>query len=54
MGWVLGGGILYLVLIVTLGLLTVRKGHWAMFLFGLVLPVFWVIGAIMRPVRRVR
>ena len=51
MGWYVGGGILYLVLIITLGVLTIRKGHWVMFLIGIVIPLFWVIGAIMPPVR---
>jgi hypothetical protein len=48
--WI-GGGILYLVLIVTLGLMCIRKGHWVMFIVGLVLPFFWLIGALMPPVR---
>jgi hypothetical protein len=51
MGWWIGGGILYLVLIVTIGLMCIRKGHWVMFIVGLFLPFFWLIGAIMPPVR---
>jgi hypothetical protein len=54
MGWFIGGGVLYVVLLVTLGILTIRKGHWGMFLVGIIFPVLWLIGAIMRPVRRVR
>jgi len=48
-----GGGlaILYVVLLVTLGILTIRKGHWVMFILGLFLPLFWIIGALMRPKR---
>jgi hypothetical protein len=53
MGWYVGGGILYLVLIVTVGILTIRKGHWVMFLIGIIFPLLWFIGAIMPPVRRV-
>ena len=49
--WI-GGGILYLVLIVTIGVMCVRKGHWVMFIIGLFLPFFWLIGAIMPPVRQ--
>jgi len=49
--WIIGGGILYLVLIVTIGILCLRKGHWVMFIVGLFLPFFWLIGAIM-PARR--
>jgi hypothetical protein len=47
----IGGGILYLVLIVTLGVLCLRKGHWVIFIIGIFLPFFWLIGAIL-PDRR--
>jgi hypothetical protein len=52
-----GGGFIvlwtfiYLVLIVTLGLMSIRKGHWVMFIIGIFLPIFWLIGAVM-PRRR--
>jgi hypothetical protein len=49
MVWVFGGGLIYLVLIVTLGTLTVRNGHWVLFVLGIFLPLLWVIGAVMRP-----
>jgi ABC-type multidrug transport system permease subunit len=52
MFWIIGGAILYFVLIVTLGVMTIRKGHWFMFVIGIFLPFFWLIGAIM-PSRRV-
>ena len=52
MGYWIGGGILYLMLIVTLGVMCMRKGHWVMFIVGIFLPFFWLIGAIMPPVRR--
>jgi hypothetical protein len=52
MGWYIGGGILYLVLLITMGVLTIRKGHVVLFIIGLFLPFFWLIGAIMAPVRR--
>ena len=52
MGWFIGGGILYLVLIVTLGVTTLRKGHTLMFIFGIFLPFLWLIGAIMPPAVR--
>jgi len=49
----IGGGlaILYVVLLITLGILTIRKGHWVMFVLGIFLPLFWIIGALMRPKR---
>ena len=46
--WV-GGGVLYLVLLFTLGVLTIRKGHWVMFILGIFIPLFWIIGALMPP-----
>ena len=52
MFWAIGGAILYFVLVVTLGVMTLRKGHWFMFIVGFFLPFFWLIGAIM-PSRRV-
>jgi hypothetical protein len=42
--WITGGGIVYFVLLVTLGILSIRKGHWAMFLVGLFLPILWLTG----------
>ncbi len=44
--WV-GLGILYFVLLLTLGIISIRKGHWVMFLIGIVFPLFWLIGALM-------
>jgi hypothetical protein len=51
MGWIFG--IIYFVLLVTLGLLSLRKGHWVMFVIGLFIPIFWLIGALL-PRRMVR
>ena len=36
-GWITGG-IIYFVLLVTLGVIAIRKGHWIMFLVGLFIP----------------
>jgi hypothetical protein len=49
----IGGGlaILYVVLLITLGILTLRRGHWVMFIVGLFLPLFWIIGAVIPPKR---
>ncbi len=50
--WIGGGGIiLYLVLLITLGVITIRKGYWVMFIVGFFLPLFWLIGALLPPVR---
>jgi len=47
--WWVGGAILYLVLLVVLGVKTLRNGHGWMFFFGLFVPLLWLIGAVMRP-----
>ena len=39
-------GILYIILLFTLGVISLRKGHWVMFLIGIFLPIFWLIGAL--------
>ena len=39
----------YFVFMVTLGVASIRKGHWVMFLLGIPLPIFWLIGALMAP-----
>ena len=52
MWWGIGGGlyaILWIVLVITLGMTTLRKGHWVMFIFGIFIPLFWLIGAVMPP-----
>lgn len=41
--------VLYLSLFVALGLATLRKGHTALFIFGIFLPVLWIVGALMQP-----
>ena len=43
--------VIYVVLLITLGLLSIRKGHWVMFLIGFFLPIFRLIGALL-PRRR--
>ena len=51
MWWGIGGGlmIIWIVLIVTLGVVTLRKGHWVLFILGIFLPLFWIIGAVIPP-----
>ena len=45
-------GLIYIVLLVTLGLRSIKHGHWIMFLIGIPIPLFWIIGGLMPPVRR--
>ena len=48
------GGVLYLILLITLGVLSIRKGHWVMFIIGLFFPLFWLIGALLPPTASAR
>jgi hypothetical protein len=41
--------VLYVILFISLGIASIRKGHWIMFLLGIPIPVFWLIGALMPP-----
>ncbi len=43
--------VIYVVLILTLGILSFRKGHWVLGLIGFIFPVLWLIGALL-PARR--
>lgn len=44
-------GIIYVVLLITVGIISLRKGHWVMLIVGLFIPLFWFIGALL-PRRR--
>ncbi len=41
------GGVLYVILLLTLGVISLRKGHWVMFIIGIFIPLFWLIGALL-------
>jgi hypothetical protein len=51
--WALGGFgvLLWLAFLIFLGIRTLRRGHWVIFLIGLVLPIAWLVGAFL-PSRR--
>ena len=53
MWWGIGGfGILlYFVLLIVLGVSCLRKGHWILFILGIFIPLFWIIGAVIPPAR---
>lgn len=38
-------GAIYVALLVTLGIISIRKGHLVMFILGIFIPIFWIIGA---------
>ena len=44
--------VVYILALIFLGITSLRKGHWIMFLVGIPLPIFWVIGAVIPPVNR--
>jgi hypothetical protein len=46
--WILLG-MLYIVALVVLGVATLRKGHWVMFIVGIFFPIMWIIGALIAP-----
>lgn len=54
MPWYATFGVIYFVLGLTLGVISVRKGHWIMFLLGFVAPFLWLVGAMMPSTRHAR
>jgi hypothetical protein len=44
---------LYVVVLITLGVTTLRKGHVLLFVFGIIFPFLWIIGALIGPTPRV-
>ena len=44
-----GGGFLYLLLLISLGVMTLRNGHILLFILGFFLPFLWIFGAFMSP-----
>jgi hypothetical protein len=53
-GWAISMAILYVVLVVTVAVITFRKGHWVLGLIGFVFPILWLIGAVLPSRRRYR
>ncbi len=55
MGFLYAGlGILYIVLVITLGVMTFRGGHYWMFWLGFFAPLLWIIGALIEPTEAAR
>ena len=46
-----GGFFLYLLLLIFLGIRTLRNGHGWLFFFGIFFPLLWLIGAFASPAR---
>jgi hypothetical protein len=51
--WILLG-VLYLVLLISLGLATLRNGHYVLFIVGIFFPLLWIIGAVIAPTTNAR
>jgi hypothetical protein len=49
--WILFSAI-YLVALVVLGVMTLRKGHFVLFVIGIFVPILWVLGALIGPTSR--
>jgi hypothetical protein len=45
-------GALYLAALIVLGVATLRKGHYVLFIVGIFLPLFWFVGALIAPTPR--
>jgi hypothetical protein len=43
---------IYLTALISLGAMTLRKGHTLLFIVGIIFPILWVVGAVMAPTRR--
>lgn len=44
--------VFYIVVLLTLGVTTLRKGHYFLFFIGIFFPVLWLIGALISPTPR--
>jgi len=47
-----GLAVLYVLIFLFLGLRSIKHGHWIMFLIGIPIPLFWIIGGLMPRVER--
>lgn len=47
-----GLAVLYVLLFLFLGIRSIKHGHWNMFLIGIPIPLFWIIGGLLPPVQR--
>ena len=43
---------LYVAVLITLGVATLRKGHIVLFIVGIFFPILWVVGALIGPTPR--
>jgi len=43
---------LYLTALIVLGVATLRKGHYFLFVVGIVFPLLWIVGSLLGPTPR--
>jgi hypothetical protein len=44
--------VLYVACLISLGLTTLRRGHYLLFWVGLIFPILWIVGALIAPTPR--
>jgi hypothetical protein len=44
--------VLYFIALISLGVTTLRKGHYFLFFVGIIFPILWIVGALMSPTPR--
>ena len=44
--------VIYIALLLICGISSLRKGHWIMFIIGIFIPLFWIIGALIPPANK--
>jgi hypothetical protein len=49
--WILFSAI-YVTALIVLGVATLRKGHYVLFIVGIVFPLLWIVGALLGPTPR--
>jgi hypothetical protein len=43
------GLVLYALIFFVFGISALRRGHWLLFVIGFVVPLLWIIGAVLSP-----
>jgi hypothetical protein len=44
--------VIYFTVLVTLGIATLRKGHYFLFFIGIIFPFLWLVGGLIAPTPR--
>jgi hypothetical protein len=49
--WIVFAAI-YIAALISLGVMTLRKGHTMLFILGIFFPILWIVGAVLAPTPR--